>query len=183
MNLHNKPVVAGADTLAGSDAVRAPTPATTPTAAPEATARPVEQPDARPVPPTGPASTFDPDQARAAAAEVAYPEPRFNTRDALRFAVGPSAVAVYPTAKQADEADRSWMTSEAYCAGYDPDLFFPERGEDARPAKAVCMSGCPLLHECREHGLRYERFGVWGGLSERERIKIRRQRNLNRGAA
>ena len=62
------------------------------------------------------------------------------------------------------------------CRGADPDLFFPDRGESLEPAKAVC-AGCVVREECLEHALRVgERFGVWGGTSERERRRIRRQR-------
>jgi hypothetical protein len=47
--------------------------------------------------------------------------------------------------------------------------FYPERGEDARPAKDVCAV-CPVINECLSYALTYrERFGIWGGLSERGR--------------
>jgi len=62
------------------------------------------------------------------------------------------------------------------CRGSDPDLFFPDRGESLEAAKALC-AGCAVRDECLEHALRNgERFGVWGGTSERERRRIRRQR-------
>jgi len=62
------------------------------------------------------------------------------------------------------------------CRGTDPDVFFPDRGESLEPAKQVC-AGCVVRDECLEHALRNgERFGVWGGTSERERRRIRRQR-------
>lgn len=66
----------------------------------------------------------------------------------------------------------AWF-AEAACAGLDIDLFFPERGETTSAAKAVC-AGCPVRDECREFGMR-ERFGVWGGASERERKTLRRE--------
>ena len=48
-------------------------------------------------------------------------------------------------------------------------MFFPDKGESARPAKRVC-AGCEVRAECLQEALdRGERFGVWGGLSERER--------------
>jgi len=57
----------------------------------------------------------------------------------------------------------------ARCAETDPEMFFPENGESARPAKRVC-AGCEVAAECLQDALdRGERFGVWGGLSERER--------------
>jgi len=62
----------------------------------------------------------------------------------------------------------------ANCVGVDPDLFFPVRGESTREAKAVC-AGCAVRAECLEHAVG-EHFGVWGGTSERERRRIRKQR-------
>jgi WhiB family transcriptional regulator, redox-sensing transcriptional regulator len=70
-----------------------------------------------------------------------------------------------------------WM-SEAACQGVDPDLFFPERGEntDNSEAKAVCRK-CPVREDCLEHALvNHEHYGIWGGTSERERKRIRRIR-------
>jgi len=57
----------------------------------------------------------------------------------------------------------------ARCAETDPEMFFPDKGESVRPAKRVC-AGCEVRAECLQDALdRGERFGVWGGLSERER--------------
>lgn len=68
------------------------------------------------------------------------------------------------------------------CAGIDPDLFFPERGASTREAKAVCF-GCVAREGCLEHALANgEKFGIWGGTSERERRRLRRQRALQRRA-
>ena len=59
------------------------------------------------------------------------------------------------------------------CAQTDPELFFPEKGGSVREAKAVC-AGCPVCAQCLEHALAHdERFGVWGGLSERERRRLK----------
>ncbi len=72
---------------------------------------------------------------------------------------------------------------EANCLGVDPDLFFPERGASTREAKAVCR-GCVVSDECLEYALQNsEKFGIWGGMSERERRRVRRQRALTRRAA
>lgn len=66
------------------------------------------------------------------------------------------------------------------CADVDPDLFFPERGASQKEAKAVCK-GCVVREDCLEYALANgEKFGIWGGLSERERRRIRRQRALAR---
>ena len=78
----------------------------------------------------------------------------------------------------ADLASR-WQ-ERANCLGVDPDLFFPERGASTREAKSVCR-GCEVRLECLEYALAQgEKFGIWGGLSERERRRVRRQRALER---
>ena len=65
----------------------------------------------------------------------------------------------------------------ALCAEVDPELFFLEKGESSRPAKRVC-AGCEVRAECLQYALDHgERFGVWGGLSERERRELARQPN------
>ena len=69
----------------------------------------------------------------------------------------------------------SW-TEEANCKGADADLFFPERGASTRKAKAICRA-CTVQDECLEYAVEQsEKFGIWGGLSERERRRIKRQR-------
>jgi WhiB family redox-sensing transcriptional regulator len=63
----------------------------------------------------------------------------------------------------------------ALCAQTDPDSFFPDRGESSRPAKRVCAA-CDVRAECLQYALDHgERYGVWGGLSERERRALARQ--------
>lgn len=75
------------------------------------------------------------------------------------------------------------MWDKANCLGVDPELFFPARGESTREAKAVCLA-CPIVDECLEHALvNHEKFGIWGGKSERERRRIRRQRRVAARAA
>jgi WhiB family redox-sensing transcriptional regulator len=77
--------------------------------------------------------------------------------------------------------ERSWQT-KANCMGVDPDLFFPERGASTREAKEVCR-GCVVREDCLEYALANgEKFGIWGGLSERERRRLRRQRAMQRRA-
>jgi WhiB family redox-sensing transcriptional regulator len=56
--------------------------------------------------------------------------------------------------------------------------WFPERGEDVRPAKAVC-GDCAVAGECLDYALVNDlKHGIWGGLSERERRRVRRGRKL-----
>ncbi len=75
--------------------------------------------------------------------------------------------------------ERSWQL-QANCMGVDPDLFFPERGASTREAKEVCR-GCVVREDCLEYALANgEKFGIWGGMSERERRRLRRARALAR---
>lgn len=54
--------------------------------------------------------------------------------------------------------------------------FFPERGQTTKEAKAVCAA-CPVRAECLDYALaNREKFGVWGGLSERQRRRVRQER-------
>lgn len=62
----------------------------------------------------------------------------------------------------------------ALCAQTDPEAFFPEKGGSTREAKRICL-GCEVRDECLDYALANdERFGIWGGLSERERRRIKR---------
>ena len=67
----------------------------------------------------------------------------------------------------------SWM-EEAKCLDADPEAFFPEKGGSTREAKRIC-SVCPVREQCLEYALdNDERFGIWGGMSERERRRLKR---------
>jgi WhiB family transcriptional regulator, redox-sensing transcriptional regulator len=67
----------------------------------------------------------------------------------------------------------SWQ-ERALCAQTDPEAFFPEKGGSTRDAKKVCVS-CEVRGDCLEYALEHdERFGIWGGLSERERRKFKK---------
>jgi WhiB family redox-sensing transcriptional regulator len=73
-----------------------------------------------------------------------------------------------------DEGQLAWQ-ADALCAQTDPESFFPEKGGSTRDAKKICTS-CEVRGECLEYALANdERFGIWGGLSERERRKLRRR--------
>lgn len=64
---------------------------------------------------------------------------------------------------------------EALCAQTDPEAFFPEKGGSTKEAKRVCLR-CPVQRECLDWALANdERFGVWGGFSERERRDMKRK--------
>lgn len=67
--------------------------------------------------------------------------------------------------------DQPWA-DRALCAQTDPEAFFPEKGHSTREAKATCAA-CPVRTQCLEYALDHsERFGIWGGLSEKERRKL-----------
>jgi WhiB family transcriptional regulator, redox-sensing transcriptional regulator len=73
-----------------------------------------------------------------------------------------------------DAAEEPGWQEQALCAQTDPEAFFPEKGGSTREAKRIC-SGCEVRAECLEYALANdERFGIWGGLSERERRRLRR---------
>ena len=65
----------------------------------------------------------------------------------------------------------------ARCRGVNPSIFYPVSEEDeALEAKAVCAE-CPVREPCLEYALgAREKHGVWGGLTERERRRLLRQR-------
>ncbi len=72
------------------------------------------------------------------------------------------------------ERQLSWH-DQALCAETDPEAFFPEKGGSTREAKKVCVR-CDVRGECLEYALaKDERFGIWGGLSERERRRLKRR--------
>jgi WhiB family transcriptional regulator, redox-sensing transcriptional regulator len=72
-----------------------------------------------------------------------------------------------------EDGEPDWQ-ERALCAQTDPEAFFPEKGGSTREAKRIC-SGCEVRAECLDYALAHdERFGIWGGLSERERRRLRR---------
>jgi WhiB family redox-sensing transcriptional regulator len=69
--------------------------------------------------------------------------------------------------------DDLWQEN-ALCAQTDPEAFFPEKGGSTREAKRICQ-GCEVRDACLDYALANdERFGIWGGLSERERRRLKR---------
>lgn len=93
-------------------------------------------------------------------------------RVALRFLhQPPDAPSLQPVTAEL------WM-DEALCTQADPDMFFPEgQGASAAEAKRLCAL-CPVKAECLEFALaHHEAWGVWGGLTDKQR------RGLRRGAA
>lgn len=82
----------------------------------------------------------------------------------------PDPIDVAPALTPEDEL---WQ-ERALCAQTDPEAFFPEKGGSTREAKRICQ-GCEVRDACLEYALAHdERFGIWGGLSERERRRLKR---------
>jgi WhiB family redox-sensing transcriptional regulator len=72
-----------------------------------------------------------------------------------------------------DTEENQWQ-DRALCAQTDPEAFFPEKGGSTREAKRICL-GCEVKDQCLDYALAHdERFGIWGGLSERERRRLKR---------
>lgn len=72
---------------------------------------------------------------------------------------------------------QTWR-KRAACDGIDPDIFYPASEDEsaAVEAKAICET-CPVRQPCLEHALaNREREGIWGGMTERERRRVVRQR-------
>lgn len=76
------------------------------------------------------------------------------------------------------ELDRFNWQEQGACRGIEPEIFFPISDEEAGPAKAIC-STCDVERACLLFSLQNrERYGVWGGVTEKERIEM-----VRRGAA
>jgi WhiB family transcriptional regulator, redox-sensing transcriptional regulator len=83
------------------------------------------------------------------------------------------------TDRPAVEDPLAWQ-ERALCAQTGPDFFFPAPGSSTREAKQLC-GACEERAACLAYALdNDERFGVWGGLSERERLRLRRTRGRAR---
>lgn len=75
---------------------------------------------------------------------------------------------------------RNDWTTAAACRDVDDSLFFPTRDTTVDKAMAVCEI-CPVRYECLEYALETrQEYGVWGGKTAQERLKIRRGRNRSR---
>ena len=76
--------------------------------------------------------------------------------------------------RDGDDDPLAWQ-ADAVCAQTDPEAFFPEKGGSTREAKKIC-GGCDVRAQCLEFALNNDaRFGIWGGLSERERRKLKKR--------
>lgn len=74
--------------------------------------------------------------------------------------------------------DMAWVTKAA-CSGSNNSIFFPAGGAGVKLAKQYCMK-CSVRNECLEYALLYRiEQGVWGGASERQRVKILKERKAH----
>lgn len=72
---------------------------------------------------------------------------------------------------QSSSADTNFY-EDALCAQIDPETFFPEKGHSSKAAKAMCLR-CEVRTACLQLAIdNDEEFGVWGGLSARERRNL-----------
>ena len=92
--------------------------------------------------------------------------------------LAPHRPAPFATPAPAAGVDSPWVRDWAVqgrCADQDPDALFVE-GKEQRLAKAVCRH-CPVIAECLADALdNRTQFGVWGGMTERERRALLRSR-------
>jgi WhiB family redox-sensing transcriptional regulator len=96
--------------------------------------------------------------------------------DEARYECDPGEL-IDATSFVADLTRRPAWAARASCRGQGADKWWPARGVDVRPLRAVC-AGCPVQAECRAEALarpsHTDGGGIWGGTSERERRQLRR---------
>ena len=105
-------------------------------------------------------------------------EPHTNTGPSQGGVIGRPQLSVVPDRVEVGYDDPASTTTQwqehALCAQTDPEAFFPEKGGSTREAKRICL-GCEVKDACLDYALANdERFGIWGGLSERERRRLKR---------
>lgn len=107
--------------------------------------------------------------AQADCADISWPE-----SDVVSDVAAPRLSLVVTGFDEMFESIEEQWQERALCAQTDPEAFFPEKGGSTREAKRICL-GCEVRDQCLEYALAHdERFGIWGGLSERERRRLKR---------
>jgi WhiB family transcriptional regulator, redox-sensing transcriptional regulator len=97
----------------------------------------------------------------------------FETPRRPQLSLVPDPIEGAPALPALTPEDDLWQ-EKALCAQTDPEAFFPEKGGSTREAKRICQ-GCEVRDACLDYALANdERFGIWGGLSERERRRLKR---------
>lgn len=78
-------------------------------------------------------------------------------------------------------SDVTWMVEAACRTGdVDPAWWFPDRGpvNDGWRARQICAT-CPVRVECLDYAVETgQRYGIWGGLGEKERRRRARSRRV-----
>ena len=64
------------------------------------------------------------------------------------------------------------------CVGQDPELFFPSHCAPGTNARKICAA-CSVRNECLNYATAADEFGIWGGLDQQERRKLKRRRRRN----
>ena len=78
-----------------------------------------------------------------------------------------------------DDGRYAWQAT-GLCRGVEPEVFFPVSDEDAWRAKEIC-GACTVRDDCLAYALSHrERYGVWGGTTEKERIEMHRRGTAQR---
>ena len=72
--------------------------------------------------------------------------------------------------------------SDGLCREVGTEFFYPPEDNERDVSiyalgKTIC-SGCRVRRECLDWGMRHESFGLWGGLSPRERLSLRSKLNI-----
>ena len=75
------------------------------------------------------------------------------------------------------ERQMPWR-ARAACIGIDTRLFFVGRGEKPDPAVVAACERCAVRDECLDWAVTHEKFGYWGGVGERPRRRLRRERGV-----
>jgi hypothetical protein len=108
--------------------------------------------------------------------------PRPRTTELVRIRTEESQLSASDSAVSPFVDTQDWHMS-GLCRGVEPSMFFSPDGERGharilREARAKRICGhCPVLAQCREHALRVpEPYGIWGGLSEKDRRRHARRR-------
>ena len=82
-------------------------------------------------------------------------------------------VSIAAAPRPASAEDRAWV-SQGLCRDVDPDQLFVQ-GAAQRKAAAICRN-CPVLQDCAADALDNKvEFGVWGGMTERQRRALHKQ--------
>ena len=93
--------------------------------------------------------------------------------------VGTDLAREWHPASGADPAGVEAWWPRAACKGTDQSLFFADDSESIAAAKAVCAR-CPVREQCLDFALQGRHYGIWGGLTDKERARLRRDQRRRR---